>query len=97
MKILNTIFKRDSDEMKIPHSVQGILPVQTIWQDGIFLVGKNKYSKRLYEISDLGIIRDSLKRKQNIKRTLKKALPAPIYSWVKRTYKRFKHREGKRR
>ena len=45
MKILNTIFKRDSDELKIPHSVQGILPVQTIWQDGIFLVGKNKYSK----------------------------------------------------
>ena len=45
MKILNTIFKRDSDEMKIPHSAQGILPVQTIWQDGIFLVGKNKYSK----------------------------------------------------
>ena len=31
--------------MKIPHSAQGILPVQTIWQDGIFLVGKNKYSK----------------------------------------------------
>lgn len=45
MKILNTIFKRDSDEMKVPHSAQGILPVQTIWQDGIFLVGKNKYSK----------------------------------------------------
>ena len=45
LKILNTIFKRDSDEIKISYSAQGILPVQTIWQDGIFLVGKNKYSK----------------------------------------------------
>ena len=29
----------------MPKSVQSVIPIKTIWEDGIFLVGKNKYAK----------------------------------------------------
>ena len=35
----------DKEKFKIPKSVQQAIPIQTIWKDGIFLVGKNKYAK----------------------------------------------------
>ena len=36
-------FKKDVDEFDIPKNVQGIIPINRIWKDGIFLIGKNKY------------------------------------------------------
>ena len=46
MKILNrTLFKKDKEKFKIPRSVQDAIPIDAMWEDGIFLVGKNKYSK----------------------------------------------------
>lgn len=45
MKTLKKIFKLDKEKFKVPRSVQDIIPVKAIWEDGIFLVGKNKYSK----------------------------------------------------
>lgn len=46
MKILNrTLFKKDKEKFKIPRSVQDVIPIDAMWEDGIFLVGKNKYSK----------------------------------------------------
>lgn len=45
LKTLAQIFKRDKEKMKIPKSAQDIIPIKALWQDGIFLVGKNKYSK----------------------------------------------------
>lgn len=46
MKILNrTLFKKDKEKFKIPKSVQDAIPIDAMWEDGIFLVGKNKYSK----------------------------------------------------
>lgn len=46
MKILNrTLFKKDKEKFKIPKSVQDDIPIDAMWEDGIFLVGKNKYSK----------------------------------------------------
>lgn len=46
MKILNrTLFKKDKEKFKIPKSVQDVIPIDAMWEDGIFLVGKNKYSK----------------------------------------------------
>lgn len=46
MKILNRIlFKKDKEKFKIPRSVQDAIPIDAMWEDGIFLVGKNKYSK----------------------------------------------------
>lgn len=29
----------------MPKSVQNVIPIYTIWEDGIFLVGRNKYAK----------------------------------------------------
>ena len=46
MKILNrTLFKKDKEKFKIPRSVQDAIPIDAMWEDGIFLVGKNKYYK----------------------------------------------------
>lgn len=52
MKTLNNLFKQDREKFVVPKSVQGLIPVRTIWEDGIFLVGKNKYSK-CYKFSDI--------------------------------------------
>lgn len=52
MKTLNKIFKQDKEKFNVPKSVQDAIPVKTIWQDGIFLVGKNKYSK-CYKFTDI--------------------------------------------
>ena len=52
MKTLNKIFKQDKEKNDVPKSVQDAIPVKTIWQDGIFLVGKNKYSK-CYKFTDI--------------------------------------------
>lgn len=52
MKALKKIFKQDKEKLNVPKSVQDAIPVKSIWQDGIFLVGKNKYSK-CYKFSDI--------------------------------------------
>lgn len=45
LKTLKKIFRLDKEKFKVPRCVQDIIPVKAIWEDGIFLVGKNKYSK----------------------------------------------------
>lgn len=45
IKTLAQIFKRDKEKFKVPKSAQAIIPIKALWPDGIFLVGKNKYSK----------------------------------------------------
>ena len=45
MKTINKIFKQDKEQFIVPRGVQDTIPVKTIWADGIFLIGKNKYSK----------------------------------------------------
>ena len=44
--------RQDKEKFKIPKSVQQAIPIQTIWKDGIFLVGKNKYAKT-YRFTDI--------------------------------------------
>lgn len=44
IKALSRITKQDKERMKIPKSVQQVIPAKRIWMDGIWLVG-NKYSK----------------------------------------------------
>ena len=36
---------RDREKFVVPKSVQNVIPIKTIWEDGIFLVGRNKYAK----------------------------------------------------
>ena len=45
LKTLKKIFKLDKEKFKVPRCVQEIIPIKALWEDGIFLVGKNKYSK----------------------------------------------------
>ena len=52
MKTLSNLFKRDKEKFVVPKCVQDLIPVETIWEDGVFLVGKNKYSK-CYKFSDI--------------------------------------------
>lgn len=53
MKTLNRLFsKREKNDYKIPHSVQDTIPIKSIWDDGIFLIGKNQYSKS-YKFTDI--------------------------------------------
>lgn len=52
MKTLRNLFKQDKEEFVIPKSVQDVIPINKIWKDGIFQVGKNKYSKS-YRFTDI--------------------------------------------
>lgn len=47
IKTLRTLFKEDKEKFVVPKSVQHVIPIKTVWEDGIFLVGKNKYAKIL--------------------------------------------------
>ena len=52
LKTLKTIFKQDKEKIKVPKFVQDIIPIKAIYEDGLFLVGKNKYSKS-YKFLDI--------------------------------------------
>ena len=41
LKTLKNLFKQDKEKFVVPKSVQSVIPIKTIWEDGIFLVGKN--------------------------------------------------------
>ena len=45
IRTLKNLFKQDKEKFVVPKSVQAVIPIKTIWEDGIFLVGKNKYAK----------------------------------------------------
>ena len=45
IKTLSRVIKQDKEPFQVPKKVQDIIPIRRIWQDGIFLSGKNKYSK----------------------------------------------------
>ena len=46
------LFKQDKEEFVVPKNIQDVIPVNRIWEDGIFQVSKNKYSK-CYKFSDI--------------------------------------------
>ncbi|MBS5322332.1 MAG: ATP-binding protein [Lachnospiraceae bacterium] len=52
IKTLRNIFKQDKEKFVVPKSVQQAIPVQAIWEDGIFQVGKNKFA-RTYKFVDI--------------------------------------------
>lgn len=45
IKTLTTLYKQDKEKFVVPKKVQDILPVKIIYSDGVFQVGKSKYSK----------------------------------------------------
>lgn len=46
------ILRRNREKIKVPKSVQQAIPIKSIYEDGIFEVGKNKYSKS-YKFTDV--------------------------------------------
>ena len=53
IKTLSNIMKLDKqDKFVVPKKVQDIIPAKVIYSDGIFLVGKNKYSK-MFKFEDV--------------------------------------------
>ncbi len=52
IKSLKNIEKQEKDGYNIPHTVQDTICIKRIWEDGIFLVGKNKYSLT-YKFTDI--------------------------------------------
>ncbi len=52
LKALQNIMKQDKEKFRVPKGVQDAIPVRTIWKNGIFLVGNNKYSKT-FQFTDI--------------------------------------------
>ena len=52
VKTLRNIFKQDKEKFVIPKSVQQAIPILAVWENGIFQVGKNKFS-RTYKFLDI--------------------------------------------
>lgn len=52
IKTLNNLFKQDREKFVVTKSVQAVIQMKTIWEDGIFLVGKNKYAK-IFKFEDI--------------------------------------------
>ena len=52
IKTLSQLSKQEKEKFKVPKKVQQIIPIDTIYNDGIFKVGKNKYSLT-YKFTDI--------------------------------------------
>ena len=59
------LFKKDKEKYIIPKGVQDVIPVKRIWRDGVFLVGKNKYSKT-FKFTDINYIVASEEDKESM-------------------------------
>lgn len=45
IKTLTNLFKQDKERFVVPKGVQDVIPITAIYDDGIFRIGKDKYSK----------------------------------------------------
>ena len=52
IKTLSNLLKQDKEKFVVPKSVQDIIPITAIYDDGIFRIGKDKYSKS-FKFSDI--------------------------------------------
>lgn len=52
IKTLRNLFQQDKERFAVPKSVQQAIPISCIWEDGIFLVGRNKYA-RTFKFTDI--------------------------------------------
>ena len=48
IKSIKTIMRQDRERYVVPRRVQNVIPIQAVWEDGIFRVG-NKFSKTYCE------------------------------------------------
>ena len=52
IKTLTNVLKQDKEKFAVPRKVQDIIPVRSIWSDGVFMTGKNKFSK-MWRFTDI--------------------------------------------
>ncbi len=52
IRTLKNICRQDKEKFAVPKSAQQALPIQTVWEDGIFKIGRNKYA-RTYKFQDI--------------------------------------------
>ena len=45
IKTLNNLMKQEKETFRVPKGVQDAIPIAAIYDDGVFKVGKDKYSK----------------------------------------------------
>ena len=45
IKTLTNLFKQDKEKFVVPKGVQDVIPIKAIYDDGLFLVGKDKFAK----------------------------------------------------
>jgi hypothetical protein len=62
IKTLKNILKQDKEKFQVPRSVQQVIPIKRIWNDGIFLVG-NQYSKT-FKFEDINYATSSREEKE---------------------------------
>lgn len=63
IKTLTKTLKQDRDHFAVPKNVQDIIPVQKVYPDGIFLSGKNRFSKT-FKFEDINYYVASLEDKK---------------------------------
>ena len=52
IKTMMTMMKQDKEKFVVPKGVQDVIPIKAIYDDGIFKVSKDKYSKT-FKFSDI--------------------------------------------
>ena len=57
--------REEKEKFKVPRRVQDTIPIRTIWPDGTFLVGNNRYSKT-YQFQDINYAVASLDDKDTM-------------------------------
>lgn len=65
MKFLQKKIKKEKDNLSVPNSVQEAIPIQRLYKDGIFDLGKNRYSK-CYKFSDINYAVATKEDKENM-------------------------------
>ena len=64
LKTLKTLMSQDKEKYTVPKSVQDVIPISCIWDDGIFKVG-NKFVKT-YKFSDINYLVASREDKESM-------------------------------
>ena len=44
IKTVKTVGRQERESFKVPRKVQDLIPIRRVYSDGIFLVGKDKYT-----------------------------------------------------
>lgn len=64
-KTLKTLFSQDKEHFSIPKSVQSAIPINAIYEDGIFLLSNNHYAKT-YQFDDINYATSSEQDQQTM-------------------------------